>query len=37
MINSFLQETVERMYVGDGHGNIILDTSIRDNNNCRSV
>jgi len=37
MINSFLQGTVEKMYVGDACGDIVLDTGIRDNNNCRRV
>ena len=25
------------MYVGDGHGDVVLDTGIRDNNNYRRV
>ena len=32
-MNSFLQEIVERMYVGDECGDIVLDIDIRDNNN----
>jgi len=36
-MNSFLQEIVERMYIEDRHGDVVLDTDIRDNDNCREV
>ena len=33
MITSFLQGAVERMNMGDGSGNVVLDTGIGDNDN----